>query len=66
MGSLGYARSAQHSIGNYVASARSVHLNLKSCLGNNVRGGDTRTFTKSEESLKVIEYLGGGVITEKA
>jgi len=41
-------------------------MNLESSLGKNLLGGHTRTFTNSEESLKVTEYLGGGIYVEKA
>jgi hypothetical protein len=62
LGSLGHARSAQQSIGNSVASARSAHLNLESSSGKNMPGGHTRGIHRLKRSLKVVEHLRGETV----
>jgi hypothetical protein len=59
LSSLSRARCAQQSIGNFVANARHVHLNIESSSGKNVPRGHTRGIHRLKRSLKVVEYLRG-------
>jgi hypothetical protein len=58
LGSLGYARSAEHSTKHSISGTRSVHLNLESSSGENVLGWHTRRIHRLKgETSRLLNTL---------